>query len=96
MSNDKNISVKIPENWKRIEEIEKLIQQKTNDPKAGFNAGLYWLGKEGRNILIPCKYRKPKKDGSFTDKYYEIDIMIEYCPFTGKPLYENLDADNHD
>ncbi len=86
--NKKTTSVKITENWSRIEEIEKLIQERTADPKAGFNANLYFLGKEGRHIFIPCKYRKPKKNGQFTDKYFELDVMIEYCPFSGKPLYE--------
>ena len=90
MSNNKQSSVKIQENWKQIEELEKLIQEKTEDPKAGFNANLYFFSKDGRHIMIPCKYRKKKKNGEFTDKYFEIDVMINYCPFTGKPLYEDL------
>ena len=44
MSNNKQSSVKIEENWKRIEEVEKLIQEKTGDPEAGFNANLYFFG----------------------------------------------------
>ena len=90
-SNNKQSSLKIQENWEQIEKIEKIVQEKTGDLGAGFNANLYFFGEEGRHILIPCKYRKPKKDGSFTDKYFEMDIMIHYCPFTGKPLYENSD-----
>ena len=96
MSNNKQSSVKIEENWKRIEEVEKLIQEKTGDPKAGFNANLYFFGKDGRHIMMPCKYRKKKKNGDFTDKYFEIDVMINYCPFTGKPLYEDLLKGNNE
>lgn len=90
MSNNKQSSVKIEENWKRIEEVEKLIQEKTGDPEAGFNANLYFFGEYGRHIMLPCKYRKSKKNGEFTDKYFDLDVMVKYCPFTGKPLYEDL------
>jgi len=79
----------IPENWKTIEDYEKRVQEETGDPRAKFNANLYIFG-SGRLILIPIKYRKPKKNGEFTDKYFEMDVAITYCPFTGKPLYEEI------
>lgn len=85
---------KIKENWKAIEECEKRAKEKTGDPEAGFNAGIFWVGsKEGRHLLIPCKYRKKKgKKGqeTFTQSYHEMMVYAEYCPFTGKPLYENI------
>lgn len=82
---------KIPENWKAIEEAEKLCQEKTGDPEAGFNAGVFWIGsKEGRHLMIPVKYRgKRGKQGQevFTKSYKELNIYAKFCPFTGKPLY---------
>jgi hypothetical protein len=63
----------IPENWKTIEDYEKQVQEKTGDPKAKFNANLFFWWKV-RTILIPIKYRKSKKNGEFTDKYFEMDL----------------------
>lgn len=51
---------KILENWKQIEEIEKQVREKTNDPQAGFNASSFWLGSTGRHLMIPCMYRTKK------------------------------------
>jgi hypothetical protein len=80
----------IPENWKAIEDFEEKVKEKKGDPKARFNANLFFFGGKVRTILIPIKYRKPKKNGEFTDKYFEMDVAITYCPFTGKPLYEEI------
>ena len=89
MANDKKRpTVKILENWARIEEFEQLIQKQTGDPEARFNANLFFWGNGGRPLLLSCKYRKAKKNGGFTDKYFEVDVMAEYCPITGQPLYE--------
>lgn len=79
---------KIPENWSKIQEFEELIKKQTGDPLAGFNAHLFFIKGTGRHLLIPCKYRKTKKNGEFTDKYFDIDVLVEFCPFTGKPLYQ--------
>lgn len=85
--------VKIKENWKFIEKVEQKVREETGDPKAGFNASTYWLGSGGgRHLMIPCMYRKKKgKKGqeTFTNSYHEMMIYAEYCPFTGKPLYED-------
>ncbi|RXG32021.1 hypothetical protein [Leeuwenhoekiella marinoflava] len=84
---------KIPENWKAIEDAEKLCRERTGDPEAGFNAGVFWLGsKDGRHLMIPIKYRSKRgKNGKevFTKSYKELNIYANFCPFTGKPLYEN-------
>ena len=83
---------KILENWKKIEEVEKGIREKTADPKAGFNASTFFLGKDGRHLLLRAMYRGKKKikgKETFTKGYKEILVMAEFCPFTGKPLYEN-------
>ena len=83
---------KILENWKAIEEIEKKVKEKTGDPNAGFNAGSFWLSKEGRHLMIPCLYRGKKgKKGSeqFTSSYKEMMVYAMFCPFTGLPLYED-------
>ena len=87
----------IPENWSAIEEVEKKIREKTGDPKAGFNANLFTLGAPYRTMMIPCVYRGKKgKKGQeeFTQKYHGMMIFIEYCPFTGKPLYTEKDNGN--
>ena len=84
---------KIPENWKAIEELEALVKEKKGDPEARFNAGTYWLGSaEGRHFMIPIKYRtKRGKKGQevFTKSYKELNVYAKFCPFTGKPLYDN-------
>jgi len=48
---------KIKVNWNKIEEIEKLVQEKTGDPEAGFNASSFFFGADGRHLMIPCMYR---------------------------------------
>lgn len=82
---------KIEENWKEIENVEKQVREKTGDPEAGFNASTFWFGGGGRQLMIPCMYRGKKgKKGheEFTQKFNEMMIYAKYCPFTGKPLYE--------
>lgn len=82
---------KILENWKAIEEIEEKVREKTGDPKAGFNASSFWFGSDGRHLTIPCMYRAKKgKKGSeeFASSYKEMMVYAKFCPFTGKPLYE--------
>ena len=83
---------KIEENWKEIEIVEQKVREKTEDPKAGFNASSFWMGGTGRHLMIPCMYRGKKgKKGqeTFTQKYKEMMIYAKFCPFTGKPLYED-------
>lgn len=83
---------KIKENWKTIEETETKVREKTGDPEAGFNASTFWFGEEGRHLMIPCMYRGKKgKKGqeTFTQSYKEMMIYATFCPFTGKPLYED-------
>lgn len=81
---------KILENWKAIEQ---KVKEKTGDSEAGFNAGTFWFGaKEGRHLMIPCMYRKKvgKKDSeTFSKSYKEMMAYATFCPFTGKPLYED-------
>ena len=83
---------KIEENWKEIEIVEQKVREKTEDPEAGFNASSFWMGGTGRHLMIPCMYRGKKgKKGqeTFTQKYKEMMIYAKFCPFTGKPLYED-------
>lgn len=83
---------KIEENWTAIQEIEQKAREKTGDPKAGFNASTFFFGGSGRHFMIPIMYRGKKgKKGqeTFTSSYKEMMVFAEYCPFTGKPLYEN-------
>ena len=85
---------KILDNWKEIERVEGLVKEKTGDPQAGFNASTFWFSEDGRHLMIPCMYRGKKgKKGQeeFTQSYKEMMIYAKYCPFTGKPLYDDLE-----
>lgn len=82
---------KIIENWKEIEALEKQVQEKTGDPEAGFNASCFWLNNDGRHLMIPAMYRSKKKDG-FSKGYKDMMIYATFCPFTGKPLYEDSEV----
>lgn len=91
------MSSQILENWKAIEEVEQKVKENTGDPKAGFNASSYFLGGNGRYLMIPCLYRgkKGKKDNEiFTSSYKEMMVYAKFCPFSGKPLYEDSNKAN--
>jgi len=79
---------KILENWKAIEEIEEKVRERTNDPQSGFNASTFWFSGEGRHLMIPCMYRT-KKGENFSKSYKEMMVYAKFCPFTGKPLYDD-------
>ena len=86
------MSTKILENWKAIEETEKLIREQTGDPEAGFNAGSFWLTGDGRHLALRAMYRGKKgKKGqeTFTSSYKDMLVYAKFCPFTGKPLYDD-------
>lgn len=86
---------KILKNWKAIEDAEKAAREQTGDPKAGFNASTFWFNGDGRHLMIPIMYRGKKgKKGQeeFTQSYKELMIYAKFCPFTGKPLYEDLET----
>ena len=83
---------KILKNWEEIERIENLAKQQTGDPEAGFNASSFWFCEDGRHLMLPIMYRgiKGKKgQKTFTKKYKEMMVYAKFCPFTGKPLYDN-------
>jgi len=83
---------KIKENWKAIENVEQKVREKTGDPEAGFNASSFWITGSGRHLMLPCMYRgkKGKKgEEKFTKTYKEMMVYAKFCPFTGKPLYED-------
>lgn len=85
---------KIPENWKAIEDAEKHAREQTGDPEAGFNATTFWFNGDGRHLMLPIMYRGKKgKKGEevFTKGYRELMFYAKYCPFTGKPLYEEVE-----
>jgi len=85
---------KISENWSAITETEKAVREKTNDPQAGFNASTFFLGStEGRHLMIPCMYRT-KKGENYSKTYKEMMVYAKFCPFIGKPLYEDSETIN--
>lgn len=82
----------IAENWNAIREIEAAVAEQTKDPKAGFNAGTVFFGVEKQYLMLNCKYRAlkgPKNNQTFTNSYKDMGVFAEFCPFTGKPLYED-------
>lgn len=86
--------VKIPENFQHIEKVEELIREQTGDPEAGFNPSTFFLGGEGRHLLIIGHYRKKKgKKGQeiFTESRTEITVRAKFCPFSGLPLYKEVE-----
>jgi hypothetical protein len=89
---EKQTNVKIQENWQEIEKIEQLVAEKTGDPSARFNASTFFLSGE-RHLMIPCMYRK-KKGSSFSQSFKEMMVVAKFCPFTGKPLYEDSITQN--
>jgi len=78
---------RIEENWKSIEGIEERARKKTSDPLAGFNADLFSFGE--RYLILPILYRTKRKDGTFTKTMKKLNIVANFCPFTGLPLYED-------
>ena len=79
----------IEKNWNAIKFYEAEAKQITGDPEAGFNPTLFFLGV--KQLVINCKYRGKKgKKGAekFTQSYREISTRALFCPYTGKPLYE--------
>ncbi len=89
---EKQTNVKIQENWQEIEKIEQLVAEKTGDPSARFNASTFFLSGE-RHLMIPCMYRK-KKGSNFSQSFKEMMVVAKFCPFTGKPLYEDSITQN--
>lgn len=80
----------IEENWKAINEAEEMIKERTGDPEAGFGSGVFFLD-GNRRLMIPIDYRKKRGD-FFTQKRYQYQILAQYCPFTGKKLFEESEA----
>lgn len=90
------MNAKILENWKEIERAEKLAREKTGDPQAGFNASTFWFNEDGRHLMIPIMYRGKKgKKGQedFTQSYKALMVYAKFCPFSGKPLYEETNEE---
>ncbi len=47
--------------------------------------------------MIPCMYRKKvgkKGEERFSNKYSELMIYAKFCPFTGKPLYDEKNEES--
>lgn len=68
-----------------MEEQEEKFREHTGDPDGYFPFALM-LPKCNKGYYLPFKYRKKKKDGSFTQKKFELNVTINYNPFTGEKL----------
>lgn len=84
----------IPENWELIEKAEQKAKNEKGDPDAGFNPTLFHF--DGlKRLMLSVKYRTKKgKKGAevFTKSYKDIYIEALYCPFSGKPLYKDVES----
>lgn len=65
--------------------IEKL-RKHTKDPKGDFPSMINLQEGMCKNYTYPFLYKKKKSDGSFTSKTYEMQVKINYNPFTGEKL----------
>jgi hypothetical protein len=81
-----SLTKKIVENWTAIEEVEQTIREQTGDPEAGFNVGGH--GVEGNGLALRAMYRGTGEGEGFINGYRDLLIYAKFCPFTGKPLYE--------
>jgi len=85
---------KIEKNFDAIKDVERKIREQKGDPEAGFNASSFFFGADGRHLFLRAMYRGKKgKKGqeTFTQSYKDILIRAKFCPFTGKPLYEEIE-----
>ena len=74
-----------------ISRVEKLIKEKTNesgclDTSIGVPSGIAMVNVYGL-------FHKQKKDGSFCEKWNQVNIIPEYCPFCGKKYVEDKKED---
>jgi hypothetical protein len=75
-----------------IDEFNKMLIEKSNDPKASIKISFIVhrdTGKMDTEPAMYCTYRDKKKDGTFT-KAKEHPISGEYCPFCGNKYDEEI------
>lgn len=92
-ANDFDLKNPIEENWKDILRVEERFKNETGDEMAKFNYSIMALGAK-RAVWLPMGFTKDNGRGGRTKKVYEQMIICHYCPFTGKPLYE--EKENHE
>jgi len=78
---------KILENWKAIEEKEKQINKERKFVSGGFSGKVFPEISKELVLVIPFLYKVNKSKNA---PYKAIEILAEFCPFTGKPLYEEI------
>lgn len=74
-----------------ISRVEKLVKAQTNesgclDTSIGVPSGIAMVNVYGL-------FHKQKKDGSFCEKWNQVAILPEYCPFCGKKYVEDKKED---
>ena len=87
---------RIEENWDLIKEAEKTVQKQYEDPAAGFNADMFVLGE--KPLFLPIAYRASKKvkgERKYSQAYKICYVEAKFCPFSGKPLYEDSDINSN-
>lgn len=71
-----------------MEELEKLLREKTGDPQGYFTAGWVMQGMDWRKkYMLEFHYRKKKRDGEYTAKLFPILMVMKFDPFTGARLH---------
>lgn len=78
---------KIIQNWLAIEKKEIQLQKETKDPDGGFLGTKIPEISEELLLVIPFTYKPNPKDEI---KKFQA-ALAEFCPFTGRPLYEEYE-----
>lgn len=89
-------SKRIEENWEFIREAEKAVQEKYEDPAAGFNADMFQIGT--KRLFLPISYRAGKTvkgERRYSHAYKICYVEAKFCPFSGKPLYEDSEINSN-
>lgn len=79
----------IKENWEAIDALKEKLKEHTGDENGHFSGG-FGFSNDGmfRTLMVKFHYTKEKANGSRTQKTYDTQVLCKFCPFTGKPLYQ--------
>ena len=89
-------SKRIEENWYWIREEEKCVQDINKDPEAGFNADMFQIGE--KRLFLPISFRTSKVVKGvrrYSHAYKICYVEAKFCPFSGKPLYEDSEINSN-
>lgn len=73
-----------------MEELEKMLRERTGDPEGYFSCGL--ILQDGvclKKYMIDFHFRKKKRDGEYTAKVFSVKLIMKFDPFTGARLHSD-------